>query len=536
MQVFRARCSTLVLLALCVSGAVGLPTGLTSSQQEVYVSMTTTYYQGITQAVADYLVGAEDVPFLITLLQNDSFPRPDNVVACLAYINASAVQDSAADGMFQFLKSTTRTFDAATTRAAFLVPSALGILGQNGSANARAHLTEMLSLVGSSEDVVNNATRRMRGGAAARRKLAYSMYVQAMKGLNMADNSALLTLYIAQRLNLAGDILDGNSLISSAQFSALLLRLRDISGFSLLRRNIPESNTQVASPDLVMEHERSISNEVLNRERREGERTFLLTRRVPSETTTAPLTTTESQEPNAEIHKISMGWCYHTALEDTMTEADINLGWEHATNISFEVNFEGDQGCCLEWENAGSGGAFGTSTDELDIIDNQEEMDAVLEQSCGRMKFVNTINWCGETALNVIGCAYIGGTAHVVVKLNQPQFDARLWVHEVGHTVGLGHNSNSSRYIMYGAMQSDNDLNNGLTPDECSQFINPAASSGLKPTEETGECTVIFNGGSGSASLDTPQIIGIALGAVAGVVLIAVIIALVMRKGKNNPI
>jgi hypothetical protein len=56
-----------------------------------------------------------------------------------------------------------------------------------------------------------------------------------------------------------------------------------------------------------------------------------------------------------------------------------------------------------------------------------------------------------------------------LVRMSSSASEAVLWVHEYGHNLGLGHNTDS-RYIMYAVDYGDN---NGMVQTECNAFHTP---------------------------------------------------------------
>lgn len=87
-------------------------------------------------------------------------------------------------------------------------------------------------------------------------------------------------------------------------------------------------------------------------------------------------------------------------------------------------------------------GTVGTFTAGDGFIDTEKEWDTVNGQS-GFVKVVSAINWCGKIT-TALGCADVGSSSMVVVRLAAPMNEGILWAHEYGHTRGLGHRSGST--------------------------------------------------------------------------------------------
>jgi hypothetical protein len=94
----------------------------------------------------------------------------------------------------------------------------------------------------------------------------------------------------------------------------------------------------------------------------------------------------------------------------------------------------GDVACLAQYTLAGAIPAFATGDGS---IDSQAEFNAVIALP-GHVKVVNQINWCGALIPNVIGCSPTPGESEVVTRFTAAQ-EGILWLHEYGHTRGLGH-------------------------------------------------------------------------------------------------
>ncbi len=176
-------------------------------------------------------------------------------------------------------------------------------------------------------------------------------------------------------------------------------------------------------------------------------------------------------------------WCNHVDVTNKIDDAGVSSIAESASSLTDEIDFPGDNTCCVTWTNAGNDGSstFGDSGDGesgggpgvgdwanktdrsikpqgLDTINNEQQLETVLDEGCGRVKVVNAINYCGSPASNILGweegrrstishhsstisnvakgCAPVGGYGFVVVRMSTADLEAKLWTHEV--RVGLG--------------------------------------------------------------------------------------------------
>jgi hypothetical protein len=120
----------------------------------------------------------------------------------------------------------------------------------------------------------------------------------------------------------------------------------------------------------------------------------------------------------------------------------------------------------------GSGGTFGSMTDGLEIVDNEGELTRVLSVTTGRAKVVQLIRWCGEPAINVIGCANLADDSFVVVRLGNAAEEGLLWMHEYGHNLGLPHVSYDDANFMHPYLGGG-----GVRPNQCERFHAPPSGT-----------------------------------------------------------
>ena len=265
--------------------------------------------------------------------------------------------------------------------------------------------------------------------------------------------------------------------------------------------------------------------------------------------TAAPAGTTrpppfEVQTVGDGINSLELSYCQHVDLNFPLQAADVDELLAEATNFTREASFEDDVSCCLEWQSGGDGGLFGQVGDGLDIISDEADSIQVFRQDCGRVKVVDAINFCGGAATNVIGCAPINSNTMVVVRLSSPLENAKLWVHEAGHNVGLDHNPSDVAYLMFESLAGEDNANVGLTASECAAFLSPPRFAGFDPQQTAAVClprrsdVIIENPdreGDSASGFSGGQIAGLAIGMAGAVLVVALIVHAVNSQRASTP-
>ncbi|HJQ85531.1 MAG TPA: DUF4215 domain-containing protein [Candidatus Binatia bacterium] len=130
------------LCIVLVAGVLALVSSLpsvASTRQQVVAAMSATYVHGVDAALAAAVVGPEDVPVLLELLADRTFPRRDNVVAFLAHRGGA----EAAAGLVAFLSQRVDKTIPEEDRAALLAPQALGLIAARNEPTALSALLDM---------------------------------------------------------------------------------------------------------------------------------------------------------------------------------------------------------------------------------------------------------------------------------------------------------------------------------------------------------------------------------------------------------
>jgi len=124
-----------------------------------------------------------------------------------------------------------------------------------------------------------------------------------------------------------------------------------------------------------------------------------------------------------------------------------------------------DVPCSARFFRSGNLGTFGTTTDGLDVITTQAELDDVFDVTSHRVKVVDAVNYCaGGYNTSIIGC----GRCNAVGYILEDWVGGNVYVHEYGHNVmGCGHRDDCSSNIMHSVSIG---TNNSVDGTECSGF------------------------------------------------------------------
>jgi len=185
--------------------------------------------------------------------------------------------------------------------------------------------------------------------------------------------------------------------------------------------------------------------------------------------------------PDSRGDASPLSFANHVGVTNPMTDARLDLNLDFASGVAGFADFPEDVACCIRVSRGGNARTFGTAGDGLDVIDDEQELVAVLDNPVSRVKIVRLINYCGGPGTNIVGCAYFPGNGMAVVRVSSNE--GLLWLHEYGHNAGLPHNTDS-RYVMYGVLTSGN---RALTFGECARYHSPLSESGMT-TIDLGVC------------------------------------------------
>jgi len=408
------------------------------------------YVHGMTQEIADREVGRDGVPTLLTLLEAKDFPRRDNVVAFLAYLGGPETTPA----LLRVLAAPPSLATPEDERAVLLVPHALGRIAARGEPGAIAALLAM------TEDGRNGGPIADAAHAGAiPGGLADDVLDAAIAGLALAGGDAG-----KQRLEAIAEQkiapVRGRLRLATQARNALAL-LGEMHGTGPASKTAqPKVSPRVSPSGLRVDG---------------GD---------PSGAAAAT-TPAYVQDPSTVSDKHRLTFMNHVSVTTPMDATRLDQVLTESTKRAATGDFDGDMPCCLVIARSGSAGTFGVAGDGLDTIDNDVELSAVLNNSAARVKVVKAINYCGGSGTNIIGCSWSPGDGMALVRLSSLGLEAVLWIHEYGHNVGLGHEPNDSRMIMYG---TDSGSNNGIRAGDCAAFHAPP-SVAVSDKSTIGACT-----------------------------------------------
>lgn len=386
-----------------------------------------TWFEGLTAEEAERAIGPAGVPSLLRLLADPAFPRRDNVVAFLTHLGGA----ESTRALLTFLASPPAGAVAPEEdRALLLAPQALGHIAGRGDRTALAALLAMArDGTGASGAAAQSPHADMRNDLRA----------MAMRGLAFVDDPAARR---ALERAASPDGPDGETLRRAASRSLELLDAR-------------RAETGGPSPA------------------------------APAEEPAAPIDPSILDRA-ARAQEAAITWANHVAVENPMTEEQLDAVLSRASLMAGRSDFDGDVACCASLARSGTAGTFGKAGDGLDVIDDATEQRTVLGSRAGRFKVVRAIHHCGGPGVNVVGCGNIGGSGIAVVRYpGSATIEAALWIHEYGHNVGLGHNPSGAPWIMAAFLSGSS---SGLNQAECDAYQDPASGSAVD-LADAGACT-----------------------------------------------
>jgi hypothetical protein len=392
---------------------------------------TATYIHGMTDEIAASEVGPEGLEVLRALLQDPGFPRRDNVVAFMAHLGGASEREALLDYLADPVGSPSVPSE---DRAFLLAPQSLGRIAFSGDAGALDALLAVTA-AGSEGGLLARAARLAPNPDSMRDDLLE----MSMIGLAYSGSPAARA-----RLH---EIAQG-SVLPTSRGRALGASARAALGlFDELHGRRPRAESGGGGSV-----EASVGTGVL--------------------------------DSQTAVHDAGLTYANHVAVTSPMTDARLDEILGLASRRAGSGDFVGDVACCTRVSRSSTARSFGTASDGLDLIDNNTELNAVLNNSVARFKVVRAINYCGGAGTNIIGCAWVGGNGGAVVRMSNTGSEAVLWIHEYGHNTGLSH-AGDSRYLMYGV---DYGTNNGLSQSECNTYHSPGGGSGMT-TQNIGTCS-----------------------------------------------
>jgi len=394
------------------------------------------YVHGVTEDLARAILTRDDVPLLIDLLRDPSFPRRDNVAAFLAMLD----EGSATADLLSFLVAPPVDVDVPEELRAMLVaPQALGRIAARGDMRA---LDALLAITRDGSEGGPFLAGAQRSGQVGR---ADDVLESALRGLALSGAD------------------EGRR------------RLEEIARGSVRPRSHGRDMGSAASREL------DYFETLHPRRGRPGPRAGRVTGSDPGSSiaATAPPATGNVMDTSSVTNGAALTYANHTAVPNKMNDARLDLVLRESELRAGREDFAADAMCCITVDRSGT--AQTLTGAGLDVIDTDSELNAVLNNGISRVKVVNAINWCNGAGTNILGCAWIGATGMSLVRMTSINDEAVLWLHEYGHNVGLIH-SGSAEYIMYAFLSSGA---NGITPTQCDFYHSP--NDGSSPPV-TGTC------------------------------------------------
>lgn len=386
------------------------------------------WFHGITDEIARREVGLEGVPVLRELLADPGIARRDNVVAFLGHLGDAA----AVSALIAHLESPVGDLTQPDEdRALLLVPNVLGLAAGRGDASALAFLLEVTA------------------PGAERGRLALAAAKTPTPGATL---EALL------QSSLVG--------LERSRRPEALARLSAIADGKAVPLPSARDATRVVASELVT-------------------RLAVAAATDGGEGPSAPEANGEVAGSTSGLFKdLGVTWANHPAVSNPMTATALDTILGVASTRMQQADFAGDFECCTSLTRSGSALTFGAIGDGLDVIDTSTELTTVLSNRVAHVKVVRGINYCGGAGTNIIGCGYVGAKGLALVRMSTTSAEAVLWAHELGHNVGLNHNTTSQAFIMYGVNYS---TNSGLTATECDTYHTGSVNIGM-PSADLGSC------------------------------------------------
>ena len=434
---------------------VAQPSDLASVRREALH----TYFHGITAEIARERIGAAGVPALLELLADPTFPRRDNVVAFLTYLGAG----ESTPALLEVLASPPGPVTAPEEdRALLLLPQALGHIASRGEPRALEALLEMTA-AGSNGGALATAASRSPRPAGLRddllemalRGLAFARDERASQRLRAIASGEVRPASGGRDLRVgAGRTLEALEVLQGRSAAVVSRPGGRRTGGALVVAPVEGAGTELAANDESVRFQADAAFDNIH----------------------------------ATVKKAPLSYANHPAVTNPMTNAQFDNVMKAASLHLGRADFSADVACCAGMQRSGNAGSFGSPTDGLDIVDNETEFYAVINNPVARGKIVRLINYCSGPAppgSNILGCSWIAGNGMIMVRSGGGvENEGALWAHEYGHNAGLGHNTDN-RYIMYSCLCGGT---LGLTQTECGKYWTPASGTQIVMIN-VGACT-----------------------------------------------
>ena len=434
-----ALLAALFWMAGNAGGAMSDPGPDPGRADRVREAMLGIYVHGVTEELARELLDIDDVPLLVELLQEPGFPRRDNVVAFLGWLD-----DGAATGAIGgFMIAPPAEVDTPEEfRALLAAPASLGLIARKGDGRALDILLEMTRHGGEGGPWVTGIRASRHAGRSE------DLIEAAMRGLVWSGAPEGRHRLVDLSRGAARPFFGGRDPSAAA--------VREL---ALFDRVHPGRGGRRGGPGGTVEPLSSSGSEgALS---------------VPP--------TSQLSDTAANSHHAGLTYANHTATASPMNDTRLDAVIREAELRAGRDDFLNDVMCCITLDRSGTAQSF--STAGQDIIDSETELIQVLNNGVSRVKVVNAINYCNGPGMNILGCASIGQQGMALVRMGSINEEAVLWLHEYGHNVGLSHVSNSA-YVMNTFLAAGA---NGLTQAECDKYHIPQDGSSPAVTGTCGD-------------------------------------------------
>ena len=407
------------------------------------------YIHGVTEDLARGLLGPDDVPILIELLHEPSFPRRDNVVTFLAMLD----DGDATGDLLAFMVDPPADVDVPEElRAHLAAPQALGYIAKRGDPRALEALLDLTRHGGEGGAYLGGARR------CSHRGLVDDVLESAMRGLALTGKPMA-----RQRLKdiARGTIAPRPRGRDLGRAASREMDLFDATGVPRLTRGTGAASRSQADPrggapldgHVTLDGPGTVDTPAdvappLNVPQPDVDRDFI-----------------PGGRPNL-TYATGINYANHIAVPNKMTNEQLDRVLRIGTEVVGREDYPGDVACCVTFERDGP--AWTITEPGTDYITDSLDLILIMGDPLTRVKIVNAIHWCGAPVLNALGCSTVGTPTMVLVRGSGPFDEALLWMHEYGHNTGLGHYTDRS-LIMYQYLAGGS----GLTQAHCEIFQAP---------------------------------------------------------------
>jgi hypothetical protein len=165
----------------------------------------------------------------------------------------------------------------------------------------------------------------------------------------------------------------------------------------------------------------------------------------------AGLVVSSAHAQNTSWHGLTVRRFNGSPIPVSMTTAQADNCLTAATNLLLtDSDWGADDNSCNA--NLYRSGSVGTFTSGDGNIGTASEWEQIAYYTAGFVKVVNTLTWCNGMIGSFSGCTGVAQLNHMVLSEGGVNNAAcgKIWAHEFGHAVGLGHQSYGSNVMRTG--------------------------------------------------------------------------------------